>query len=146
MWICHNANYTILQVSSDKVLPEATSVTVTEAPSVDSSASVAVEPPLTDQPEIPSQEPPEHGTHERAQQIEDDGAQITNQTSETVVEKPDMKPDIKPDVKPVVDGSKQKELNLVKVPIVPLSKRESAIMRLNNRIKVLEQNVSLSTR
>ena len=49
-------------------------------------------------------------------------------------------------MKLVVFVSKQKELNLVKVPLVPFSKRESAIMRLNNRIKVLEQNVSLSTR
>ncbi|XP_056012269.1 SUN domain-containing ossification factor-like isoform X2 [Ostrea edulis] len=40
----------------------------------------------------------------------------------------------------------QKNLRLVKVPILPLQKRETAIMRLTNRIKALETNVSLSSR
>jgi hypothetical protein len=40
----------------------------------------------------------------------------------------------------------QKNLRLVKVPILPLQKRETAIMRLTNRMKALETNVSLSSR
>ncbi|XP_060601973.1 SUN domain-containing ossification factor-like isoform X2 [Ruditapes philippinarum] len=48
----------------------------------------------------------------------------------------------------VSNGGQQKrdDLNLVKLPAIPSGKRESAIMRLSNRIKVLEQNVSLSSR
>ncbi|WAR31714.1 SUCO-like protein [Mya arenaria] len=42
--------------------------------------------------------------------------------------------------------SRGDNLDIVRVPIVSSSKRESAIMRLSNRIKVLEQNVSLSSR
>ena len=40
----------------------------------------------------------------------------------------------------------QKNLRLERVPLMPLQKRETAIMRLTNRIKALETNVSLSSR
>ncbi|XP_064616370.1 SUN domain-containing ossification factor-like [Liolophura sinensis] len=40
----------------------------------------------------------------------------------------------------------KRDLNLVRVPISPHMKRETAIMRLNNRLKALELNVSLSSR
>ena len=105
---------------------------------VDSSISVAIELSSTEQQqEITVREPPELEPQDtKLPHTTDDSA--SDQTAETVEDKPI--------IKPVVDGSKQKELNLVKVPLVPFSKRESAIMRLNNRIKVLEQNVSLSTR
>ncbi|KAL4218646.1 hypothetical protein ACF0H5_021235 [Mactra antiquata] len=43
-------------------------------------------------------------------------------------------------------GKKDENVNLVRVPTISSGKRESAIMRLSNRIKVLEQNVSLSSR
>ncbi|XP_061183841.1 SUN domain-containing ossification factor-like [Saccostrea echinata] len=45
-----------------------------------------------------------------------------------------------------IEYTPQKNLRLVKVPILPLQKRETAIMRLTNRIKALETNVSLSSR
>ncbi|XP_052249155.1 SUN domain-containing ossification factor-like isoform X2 [Dreissena polymorpha] len=45
-----------------------------------------------------------------------------------------------------VSSTRVDDLNLVRVPLIPAGKRESAIMRLSNRIKVLEQNVSLSSR
>ncbi|XP_050417719.1 SUN domain-containing ossification factor isoform X2 [Patella vulgata] len=41
---------------------------------------------------------------------------------------------------------KPKDLDLVKVPLGSIAKRETAIMRLTNRIKALELNVSLSSR
>ena len=50
------------------------------------------------------------------------------------------------EIKAVEEESKKKNLDLVRVPLVPFTKRETAIMRLNNRIKTLEQNVSLSSR
>lgn len=56
-------------------------------------------------------------------------------------------------VEPVVVGDNippvqqnSRDLGLVRVPILPYQKRETAIMRLNNRIKALEMNVSLSSR
>ncbi|XP_067662612.1 SUN domain-containing ossification factor-like isoform X2 [Haliotis asinina] len=42
--------------------------------------------------------------------------------------------------------NKDKPLDLMQVPLAPVAKRETAIMRLTNRIKSLELNVSLSSR
>ncbi|CAG2239812.1 SUN domain-containing protein 2,SUN domain-containing ossification factor [Mytilus edulis] len=55
-------------------------------------------------------------------------------------------------IEPVVVGDNvpayqnAKDLRLIHVPVLPYQKRETAIMRLNNRIKALEMNVSLSSR
>ena len=131
----------VFQSSTETIVQDSVPTIVTES-SVDSSVSVAIEPSSTEQQqEVTVRDPPELETQDtKLPHTTDDSAaaQTASQTAETVEDKPI--------VKPVVDGSKQKELNLVKVPLVPFSKRESAIMRLNNRIKVLEQNVSLSTR
>ena len=108
---------------------------------VEPSASIAIEPPHT-----VKQEP-----------VQD------QQEREPLIGKPPPKPEetIIPPLEHVVtlplkdevsenkaaeSESKKKNLDLVKVPLVPLTKRETAIMRLNNRIKTLEQNVSLSSR
>ncbi|XP_045188176.2 SUN domain-containing ossification factor-like isoform X2 [Mercenaria mercenaria] len=69
---------------------------------------------------------------------------------DTVEETPEQKANTTVIDEKVVVGSggqqKRDDLNLVKLPAIPSGKRESAIMRLSNRIKVLEQNVSLSSR
>ncbi|XP_046542995.1 SUN domain-containing ossification factor-like isoform X2 [Haliotis rubra] len=45
-----------------------------------------------------------------------------------------------------ITANKDKPLDLMQVPLAPVAKRETAIMRLTNRIKSLELNVSLSSR
>ncbi|XP_071111717.1 SUN domain-containing ossification factor-like isoform X1 [Haliotis cracherodii] len=45
-----------------------------------------------------------------------------------------------------ITANKDKPLDLMQVPLAPVAKRETAIMRLTNRIKALELNVSLSSR
>ena len=131
----------VFQSSTETIVQDSIPTIVTES-SIDPSVSVAIEPSSTEQQqEITVRDPPELEPQDTKlpHTIDDSpAAQTASQTAETVEDKPI--------IKPVVDGSRQKELNLVKVPLVPFSKRESAIMRLNNRIKVLEQNVSLSTR
>ncbi|KAK6167264.1 hypothetical protein SNE40_021337 [Patella caerulea] len=77
--------------------------------------------------------------------------------TETVMSSHKVEP-ATPIVKPVVgvdekvlgvkdkELKKPKDLDLVKVPLGSIAKRETAIMRLTNRIKALELNVSLSSR
>ena len=113
-------------------------IVATESSAVDPTASVAIEPAYLDQQEKPTPITQDQEAPSVKPLPLTDEVQAVDQGL-------DKKEEIL-DVKPIEDGAKQKGLGLVKVPLVPFTKRESAIMRLNNRIKVLEQNVSLSSR
>lgn len=86
---------------------------------------------------------------------EDDGQTVggdkDSQTAPDVSDTPETQSDTKPESgftlsEDDIEYTPQKNLRLAKVPIMPLQKRETAIMRLTNRIKSLETNVSLSSR
>lgn len=79
------------------------------------------------------------------------GGAIDSQTAPDVSDTPETQSDTKPESRFAlseddIEYTPQKNLRLAKVPIMPLQKRETAIMRLTNRIKALETNVSLSSR
>lgn len=87
---------------------------------------------------------------------EDDGQTVgggdkDSQTAPDVSDTSETQSDTKPESgftlsEDDIEYTPQKNLRLAKVPIMPLQKRETAIMRLTNRIKSLETNVSLSSR
>nr|XP_034303823.1 SUN domain-containing ossification factor-like isoform X2 [Crassostrea gigas] len=79
------------------------------------------------------------------------GGARDSQTAPDVSDTPETQSDTKPESsfalsEDEIEYTPQKNLRLAKVPIMPLQKRETAIMRLTNRIKALETNVSLSSR
>lgn len=79
------------------------------------------------------------------------GGARDSQTAPDVSDTPETQSDTKPESsfalsEEEIEYTPQKNLRLAKVPIMPLQKRETAIMRLTNRIKALETNVSLSSR
>ncbi|KAK3609126.1 hypothetical protein CHS0354_036037 [Potamilus streckersoni] len=112
------------QVKDDKPLPEVTSPVIQPTEPITPSIIIAMEPTHLDLPTVPSGEAPVHSSSDF------DKAKLNVTEIPTGLE---------PEKKAAVD------LELVKVPVMPASKRESAIMRLSNRIKVLEQNVTLSS-
>ncbi|KAL3872239.1 hypothetical protein ACJMK2_040175 [Sinanodonta woodiana] len=112
------------EVKDDKLLSVVTSPVLQPTEPIIPSISISLEPTHIDLPTLPSGESPVHSSSD----FEKLKLNVT-----------EIPTDQEPERKAGVD------LELVKVPIMPASKRESAIMRLSNRIKVLEQNVTLSS-
>ena len=114
-----------------------TSTTIDTLP-VEPSASIAVEPPHPVKQEPVQDKQEQEPLNGKSQHTTEDGVLAVEQVVNIIDETSERKT--------AEEESKKKNLDLVKVPLVPFTKRETAIMRLNNRIKILEQNVSLSSR
>ena len=106
---------------------------------VEPSASIAVEPPHpVKQEQVQDRQEQEELNGKIHRKVEENVPPSVEQVMNVI--------EPTSEIKAVEEESKKKNLDLVRVPLVPFTKRETAIMRLNNRIKTLEQNVSLSSR
>lgn len=111
-------------------------------PSTEKTQTTSIEPtPSMDQkPESQFTDPPTQQGHTEQISTQQSVREQTEPVQEKKLNKTDRgQEQNKPDV-PI-----QRDLGLVRVPIMPFQKRDP-IMRLNNRIKALELNVSLSSR
>lgn len=111
----------------------------TSQSSTEKATSIEPTPSMDYKPESQFTDPPIQQGHTEQkstqlpvkEQVEPVQEKKLNDTDEQELNKPDL--------------PKQRDLGLVRIPIMPFQKRDP-IMRLNNRIKALELNVSLSSR
>ncbi|KAJ8299908.1 hypothetical protein KUTeg_021427 [Tegillarca granosa] len=111
----------------------------TSQSSTEKATSIEPTPSMDYKPESQFTDPPIQQGHTEQkstqlpvkEQVEPVQEKKLNDTDEQELNKPDI--------------PKQRDLGLVRIPIMPFQKRDP-IMRLNNRIKALELNVSLSSR